>query len=117
MEIEEEGHGKSSMERDLEAIRKDGKAMVLGMEQDTKDRALLMAKKREAKIKQLASQMLAVQLNKIDSKLKYLSEYENAIWNEKRSLEVFQQQLLADRIELFSQRGQIQVMLLIYPKY
>ena len=82
--------------------------MILGLAAETKARAGLMAKKKEAKIKQLANQLLGIQLSKIDSKLKYLQEYENAIWQEKRQAQIFQQQLLADRIELFSLRHSLQ---------
>jgi len=55
--------------------------MILDLEKETKDRAELMRKKKENKIKGLANRLLDVQLNKIDSKLVYLQEYENAIWN------------------------------------
>ena len=43
------------MQRDLGHIRKNGKSMILGLAAETKERAGLMAKKKEAKIKQLAN--------------------------------------------------------------
>jgi hypothetical protein len=72
-EIKQEHNQKiEKMKNDLNTIRKDGKNMILELEKETKDRAKLMATKKENKIKQLANRLLDVQLNKIDSKLKYL---------------------------------------------
>ncbi len=60
------------MKNDLNLIRKNGKNMIMDLEKETKERATLMALKKENKIKSLANRLLDVQLNKIDSKLKYL---------------------------------------------
>ena len=58
--------------------------MILGLAKETQDRAGLMAKKKSAKIKQLANQLLGVQLGKIESKMKFLGEYEKALWAERK---------------------------------
>ena len=49
------------------------------MEDESKSRSLTLKQKEESKIKYLINSLIETQLNKLDSKLQFLEEYEKLV--------------------------------------
>lgn len=77
------------------------------MEDQTKRNARILKEREEEKIRTLINLLIDLQLNKLESKLTYLEEYEKFIWYEKNQLEVYQKMILSDKVKLSFERNEL----------
>ena len=91
----------------LSLFKENEKELIVGLERETTDRAQQLRDKEEDKIKTLVNILIDLQLNKLESKLQYLEEYEKLVWYEKTQLEVYQKMHIAERVSLASKRKEL----------
>ena len=81
--------------------------LILNLEEETQSNSSKLQKKEKNKIRMLVNLLIDLQLNKLESKLSYLEEFEKLIWYEKTELEVLQRMNIAERVNLAFKKNEL----------
>ena len=76
-------------------------------DKNAEGKAIDPANKESRSKKDLPSHLIDIQLRKLDSKIQFLEEYEKAIWNEKKQLEILHKLQVADRVMIAIKRNEV----------
>jgi SWI/SNF related-matrix-associated actin-dependent regulator of chromatin subfamily C len=96
---EKSGKGTKMMEEEQKA--------VVQMENESRAKATVLKEAKEEKIHQYASELIDIQLEKLDTKLSFLEELEKSIWHERSQLEIMQRMNIAERVNLAFRRNEL----------
>ena len=78
------------------------------IEAETNEKAILLQKEEEDKIKELSNLLIDIQLSKLEAKLTYVEEYEKILWQERKQIELFQRIQIAEKVNLAFKRLELQ---------
>mmetsp|Transcript_280 Transcript_280/g.263 ORF Transcript_280/g.263 Transcript_280/m.263 type:complete len:101 (+) Transcript_280:235-537(+) len=88
----------------LYEIGEKDREFVENIKDDTTNKADYLRRKEEEKIKEIANLLVDMQINKLETKIAYLEEYERILWQERKQQEVFQKMMIAERVAIAHKR-------------
>lgn len=89
------------------SLNPEEESIILSLESATQKNAFSLQQKEESKLKNLINLLIDLQLNKLESKLSYLEEFEKLIWYEKTELEVLQRMNIAEKVNLAFKKNEL----------
>ena len=89
------------------SLNPEEESIILSLESATQKNSFSLQQKEDNKLKNLINLLIDLQLNKLESKLSYLEEFEKLIWYEKTELEVLQRMNIAEKVNLAFKKNEL----------